>query len=416
MKLKAFAISLSFVVVALLSMCSFSSAQQETILLDLTLNFGVGGDPQANLLRDAKGNLYGTTSFGGLKGGGTVFELQRGPNGTWTRKVLYPFKVGIYDGQRPQGGVIFDAAGNLYGTTFWGGLYNQGEVFELIPQATGYWKEKVLHSFGGTTQDGQNPNAGVIFDSLGNLYGTAMNGGGHGVGIVYELMPQSNGTWKEKILHTFNIDGTDGYVPLAGVVMDGRGNLYGDTNGGGTLVGGTVFELSPTAQGPWRETILHNFSFNGADGSYPYGVPVFDRSGNLYGVTNAGGLEGSYGAGIVFELSPAGKGSWTEAILHNFNDSTGDGVAPSAGMIFDHRGNLYGVTQAGGTYNLGTVFELSPATGGGWSEAVLYNFGSVSDDGIAPLASLIFDPAGNLYGTTDEGGTTGYGTVYEITP
>jgi len=411
MKFRALAISLFCVVSSILVMCSFSSAQQETILLDLTFNFGIGGDALGNLFRDAKGNLYGTTSTGGPKSGGTVFELTPGPNGTWTHKPLYTFKIGFYDGQKPEAGVLFDATGNLYTTTYFGGLYDQGTVFELIPQSSGLWKEKRLHSFGGTQQDGKNP-VEIIFDSLGNIYGTTWIGGKYNLGVAYELMPQSDGTWKEKILHSFNWDGTDGFTPLAGLVMDARGNLYGATASGGTALGGTVFELSPTGQGLWKETILHNFALDGVDGTGPFGTLIFDRAGNLYGTTIGGGPNNK---GTVFELSPAGKGVWTESILHDFGAES-DGQNPGSALIFDRSGNLYGVTEAGGTYNLGTAFELSPATGGGWSETVLHNFGSLSFDGIAPVGSLIFDPAGNLYGTTDEGGTTGYGTVYEITP
>jgi len=411
MKMKPFA-SLVFCILSFFAMSVFCSAQQESILWDMSFNGSVGLNPTANLVRDARGNLYGTTGFGGPKSGGTVFELKPGSNGTWTPKVLYAYLSINHDGQRPMAGLTFDAAGHIYGTTLWGGLYNQGTVFELMREPNGSWRQKQLHSFGGAKQDGLAPQAGVIFDRQGNLYGTTTSGGEYNFGTVYELIPQSDGTWKEKILHAFNLDGIDGYTPIAGLVMDRAGNLYGGTVGGGPGIVGIVFELSPKAQGQWKETILHNFDINSTDGNSPFGTLIFDGSGNLYGTTYSGGVNG---LGTAFELSPAGDGTWSETILHNFG-AAGDGETPYSSLIFDASGNLYGTTEYGGTYNLGTVFELSPQASGVWSETLLHNFGSGSADGNYPLGSLIFDPSGNLYGMTDTGGSGGYGTVYEITP
>jgi len=390
-----------------------AAAQQESVLLDLTYNGGVGGDPQAGLIKDAAGNLYGTTAFGGPRSGGAVFELTPTQGGTWTLKLLHAFISGIHDGQRPQAGLTLDAAGNLYGTTYWGGAYTTlgGTVFELLPQAGGGWKEKQLHSFGGASEDGLNPQAGVIFDPAGNLYGTTMSGGAYNLGTVFELIPQSGGGWKEKLLHTFQNNGTDGFVLLAGLTFDAHGNLYGATAIGGAYDAGTVFELMPTPHGPWREKILHNFNRTG-DGNFPYGTLIFDAAGNLYGTTTQGG---SYGWGTVFELTPGAGGNWTETVLHNFNNDAIGGYYPYSSLIFDAAGNLYGTTEAGGTYEGGTVFELT-AAGGNWTETVLHSFNNNGSDGYLPLGSLILDDAGNLYGTTDEGGTTGYGTVFEVTP
>jgi uncharacterized repeat protein (TIGR03803 family) len=391
------------------------AAQQETTLLDLNYNGHIGGGSLATLVRDAAGNLYGTSAVGGYRNGGTVFKMEPAQNGTWTVKLLHAFLTGLHDGQRMQAGVILDAAGNLYGTTFWGGDYNQGTVFELMPQADGTYKEKRLHSFGGVTDDGQEPQSTVVFDKDGNLYGTTWIGGKYGDGVTYQLKPQADGTWTEKILHAFDDNFTDGYTPISGVILDSAGNVYGTTNGGGTGGVGTVYELSPTPEG-WKETILHNFLFNQVDGTAPKGL-VFDTVGNLYGTTQYGGIYGGTGGeGTVFELSPNGDGSWTETILHDFNEATGDGRIPYAALIFDAAGNLYGTTSFGGANGWGTVFELSPASGGGWTETVLYSFGLPSSgDGESPLGALIFDPAGNLYGTTDEGGAYGYGTVFELT-
>jgi uncharacterized repeat protein (TIGR03803 family) len=184
-----------------------ANAQTETVLLNLTYNGGVGGDSLGGLIFDAAGNLYGVTGTGGPQTGGTVFKLTPSGSGTWSAKPLHDFITGPTDGQSPRASVTFDAAGNLYGTTYWGGTYNGGTVFELIPQSNGSWKEKQLHSFGGTTADGQNPTAGVILDAAGNLYGTTFIGGSSNYGTVFELSPRSNGQWKERIVHSFLSNG-----------------------------------------------------------------------------------------------------------------------------------------------------------------------------------------------------------------
>src|ERR1035441_332430 len=218
-------------------------------------------------------------------------------------------------------------------------------------------------------------------------------------------------TWataQEKVLHNFNNNGTDGTNPRAGLIFDAAGNLYGTTENGGTNGVGTVFELTPTAGGGWTETVLYSFcsQANCTDGYQPWAGLIFDAAGNLYGTTVYGGTADttcSY-CGTVFELTPNGSGGWTETVLHSFGDGT-DGFYPSAGLIFDAAGNLYGTTAMGGTYDYpwdGTVFELTPAAGGGWTEKVLYSFGG-GTDGYWPEAGLIFDAAGNLYGTTYSG-------------
>ena len=315
-------------------------------------------------------------------------------------------------GGYPEAGLILDAAGNLYGTTQWGGTSTVGAVFELTPAAGGTWTEKVLHSFLNDGTDGVNPVAGLIFDGAGNLYGTTYQGGTYGDGTVFELTPAAGGTWTEQVLHNFNYDSTDGAGPHAGLIFDAAGNLYGTAASGGTYSYGTAFELTPAAGGTWTEKVLWNFG-SGADGSYPQGGLIFDAAGNLYGTTTSGG---AHGPGTVFELMPAGGGTWSERVVHSFGNGA-DGSGPYAGLIFDAAGNLYGTTHQGGTYGYpgGTVFELTPAAGGTWTEKGLYNFGS-GTDGAAPLAGLIFDAVGNLYGTTAAGGTSSVGTVFEFTP
>src|ERR1039458_6316092 len=351
------------IIAATLFVTSTWAAAQEKVLY----SFGNGTDatyPVAGLIFDAAGNLYGTTEHGGAyqcSGGGgcgTVFELSPDGSGGWTATVLHSFGNGT-DGIDPNGGVIFDAAGKLYGTTLEGGAYGYGTVFELSPNGGGGWTETVLYSFCSQTNctDGDAPYAGLIFDPAGNLYGTTLGGGTYNYGAVFEVTP--NGT--ETVLHSFT--GTDGVYPYAGLIFDPAGNLYGTTGQGGTYDGGTVFEVTPNG----TETVLHNFNNNGTDGAYPYAGLIFDAAGNLYGTTLEGG---AYGYGAVFEVTPNG----TETVLHNFNNNGTDGYSPYASLIFDAAGNLYGTTNSGGTYNHATVFELTPAAGGGWTETVLHSF------------------------------------------
>jgi uncharacterized repeat protein (TIGR03803 family) len=290
----------------------------------------------------------------------------------------------------------------------------------LAPLTNGKWKEKVLHGF-GRGKDGYKPTASLIFDPTGNLYGTTAGGGsvGLGLGTVFQLTPRTNGKWKEKVLHSFG-NGTDGANPDAGLIIDAAGNLYGTTPTGGAYSGyGTVFQLAPGTQGRWKEKVLHSFG-NGTDGIMPDASVIIDAIGNLYGTTQLGG---AYGNGTVFELNPKAGGGWTEKVLTSFNKST-DGTTPSAGLIFDAAGNLYGTAAYGGAYEFyGTVFRLASGTSGRWKETVLHSFTDNGTDGYYPYASLIFNAAGNLYGTTLEGGASGCaggyetcGTIFEITP
>jgi uncharacterized repeat protein (TIGR03803 family) len=330
----------------------------------------------------------------------------------WYEKVLRSFGNGT-DGYAPSAGLIFDAAGNLYGTTQYGGGANAyGTVFELTPAGGGNWTETVLYSFRSGT-DGAVPGAGLIFDAAGNLYGTTTAGGPNN-GTVFELTPTTAGGWTEQVLYRFcsQANCTDGQYPYGSLIFDAAGNLYGTTEFGGTYGAGTVFKLTPAAGGGWTETVLYSFG-RGTDGASPLVGLIFDVVGNLYGTTTFGG---TYGAGTVFELTPTAGGGWTETVLHSFNPNNGtDGFNPYAGLIFDAAGNLYGTTYYGGSYGGGTVFELTPAAGGGWTETVLRSFGN-GTDGFWPYAGLIFDHAGNLYGTTEYGGTHNYGTVFELTP
>jgi uncharacterized repeat protein (TIGR03803 family) len=383
-------------------------------------SFGNGTDgaypTTANLIFDAAGNLYGTTRFGGIHAAGTVFEMSPNGGGGWTETVLHSFGHGT-DGAYPAAGLVLDAAGNLYGTTQGGGIHSCagsscGTVFELSPNGSGGWTETVLHNFGNGT-DGTGPTASLIFDASGNLYGTTDAGGIHGAGTVFEMSLIQGVGWRETVLHSFG-HGTDGALPFASLTLDATGNLFGTTLNGGThtCAGsgcGTVFELSPNGSG-WTETVLYSFG-SSMDGIYPYASLIMDAAGNLYGTTQQGGTRGF--GGTVFELSPNG-GGWTETVLYSFGLGS-DGYWPLSNLTFDAAGNLYGTTKQGGTHISGTAFELSPNGSGGWAETLVHSF-SGSPDGNSPYSGLIFDAAGNLYGTTYVGGIHSRGVVFEITP
>ena len=390
-----------------------SRAATAAITYKILHAFHWASNPTGNLIFEAAGNLYGTTANGGstkCSGGcGAVYRLTPKPDGNWTLAILYAFTGA--DGANPYAGLIFDAAGNLYGTTYLGGStacpYGCGVVFKLKPNPDGTWTESVLHSFTGP--DGAAPLAGLIFDAAGNLYGTTANGGADNNGVVFKLTPGPDGTWTESVLYSFT-GGADGANPwLAGLVFDAAGNLYGMTEGGGGSGRGVVLKLTPNPDGTWTESVLH--SFTGPDGSFPFAGLILDAAGNLYGTTDDGGSGGcTDGCGVVFKLAPNPDGTWTESVLYSFR-LLGGGARPHAGLTFDAAGNLYGTTLKGGAYDYGVVFKLAPSSTG-WKETVLHTFGGL---GKYPFAPVIFDPAGNLYGTTSSG-SSNYGLVFEIAP
>jgi uncharacterized repeat protein (TIGR03803 family) len=399
-----------------MAMLAGQSAQAQTYKVLHTFNGIDGANPAAELIRDADGNLYGTSQDGGTAG--TLFELSK----TDKLTTLYTFKGGA-DGAGPRAGVIQGAHGNLYGATTWGGngaceSAGCGTVFKL--SKTG--KEAVLYRFTGWP-DGAYPN-GVIQDAKSNFYGTTLNGGsGHNGNCSLNGAPYGCGTvfkvdasGKETVLHNFT-DNADGGYPEAGLIQDAEGNLYG-TAGGGGGVGcyhgcGIVFMLDRAS----KETVLYRFK-GGNDGASPYAGVIRDKQGNLYGTTSAGG---GHGQGTVFRLSKTGK----ETVLYSFCSKSGcaDGAFPW-GVIQDAKGNLYGTTLGGGGSSdciggdCGTVFKLD--TKG--KEVVLHNFTGGADGG-NPYAGVIWDGQGNLYGTTYWGGNLncddsgfGCGVVFELTP
>ena len=362
--------------------------QTETVLYSFA-NSPDGANPRyVRPVLDTSGNLYGTTEYGGAYGYGTVFKLT--PSGTKT--ILHSFDPNGTDGAYPVASLVM-YKGHLYGTTVEGGTYGiDGTVFELTHTTKG-WTETILHSF-GAGGDGSQPYSVLTFDKLGNFYGTTNVGGAYSYGTVFKLTP--SGT--ETILWSFG-NGTDGANPLAGVVLDRNGNLYGTTEYGGAYNQGTVFKLTPSG----TETILWSFG-NGTDGAYPVAGLVM-YTGNLYGTTANGG---AYGDGTVFEVTPSG----TETILHSFVNNDIDGINPYAGLVM-YNGNLYGTTVNGGGISgvAGIVFKMTPSG----TETILHVFGG-SGDGAFPWGGLVFDRSGNLYGTTFSGGANGVGTVFKVTP
>jgi uncharacterized repeat protein (TIGR03803 family) len=386
----------------ILSLAVGAQAQTFSVLY----SFAGGSDgyyETGGVVRDSAGNLYGTTADGGDAscvspyGCGTVFKVD--PSGN--KSVLYSFTGGT-DGGSPSASLILDAAGNLYGTTYYGGYLGCGvpsacgTVFKLSPSGD----LTTLYRFKGAP-DGANPESTLVRDAKGNLYGTTVGGGNstcffdYGCGTVFKI----NAAGKETVLYRFN--GSDGEAPYAGVVRDPAGNLFGTTLAGGdsTCYCGTVFKLDPTG----KETVLHAFT-DVPDGATPQAGLVADAKGNLYGVTNSGG-QYQY-SGAVFRVTPSGK----ESILYSFNGPAGDGSFPSATLVRDQAGNLYGTTFFGGANNLGTVFMLD-TTG---KKTVLHTFGSTLD-GYTPNG-VIRDSAGNLYGATNNGFAPVFGTVFKLVP
>lgn len=373
---------------------------RETVLYSFTAASGVT-NPVSNLTRDLAGNLYGTAHSGGQNYNGGVFQLSS--SGSFS--VLFQFQAGTED-VRGYGGFILDPAGNLYGVTALSTAPAEGMVYKLDPSG----QETTLYGF-APAPGGTSLVSGLTRDAAGNLYGTAWTGGTSNLGVVFRLDPSGN----ETVLHTFG--GPDGAYPESGVILDSAGNLYGTTSYGGSAGNcyvsecgwGVAYKLAPSGQ----ETILHVFS-GGADGAEPAANLILDSAGNLYGTTAGGG---AFNAGTVFKLSPAGQ----ETILYTFTGGS-DGGYPHSGLTFDSAGNLYGTTEGGGAMYGGVVYKLDP-TG---NETVLYTFtmygnGGGGPTGAFPTSGVVLDSAGNLYGTTWAGGESsfgcegyGCGVVYEM--
>jgi uncharacterized repeat protein (TIGR03803 family) len=366
------------------------TAGTESILYSFTGGTTDGAQPAAGLIMDNGGNLYGTCFSGGSNNYGTVFKI----SAAGAESVLHFFagySTTATDAGQPMADLIVDSAGNIYGTTASGGLGNNGTVFKINAAAT----ESVLYSFAGQyAGDGQGSEGNLIMDSAGNLYGTTELGGADNSGTVFKISPSG----AESVLHSFVGGTTDGAGPVAGLVMDSAGNLYGTTPSGGAYGAGTVFKVSASG----AENVLYSFAGGATDGQDSRARLIMDSAGNLYGTTANGGPSG---AGTVFKISATG----TESIVHFFGVGN-DGAAPMAGLAMDSAGNLYGTTQIGGANGSGTVFKIS-AVG---TESTLYSFEGGTTDGSGPTADLIIDSAGNLYGTTGSGGPNNDGTVFKM--
>jgi uncharacterized repeat protein (TIGR03803 family) len=408
-----FQIAAAFFVLAFALVIAAQSQTKETVLH--AFSGGRDGAYPNSLVMDSAGNFFGTTNNGGStncpSGCGVAFELTSDVTGHWSEKVLHSFTGGS-DGANPVG-LIIDSSGNLYGLATMGGTgvctSGCGVAYKLTPNSSGPWTFTPLHRFQGNS-DGAWPYGTLVTDASGNLFSTTLAGGSNGAGTVFELSPTSAGGWKETIIDNL----ADGSLPRAGVTFDSAGNLYGTTTTGGSTGNGTVFQLSPNGTG-WTETIIHEFTPSTGDGFFPTDKLWTDPAGNVYGTTFWGGTGSDpicvSHCGVVFQLSPVG-GSWQETILHEFNN-TPDGGNPAAGLVMDTAGNLFGSTFGGGAFHgSGVIFKLSPASGGGWTETRLHGFIDGNDGG-SPRG-VIIDSAGNVYGTTDSGGVRGFGVVFKL--
>jgi uncharacterized repeat protein (TIGR03803 family) len=370
-------------------------------------NFAGGSDganPLSGFTTDAAGNFYGTTNAGGAYGAGTVFKM------TVSGSEIVLSSFGGTDGANPGASLLLDTtAGDLYGTTNAGGAFGAGTVFKVSVYGG---RHQVLYSFNGGT-DGGSPQAGLTMDAAGFLYGTTTAGGSSNNGTVFRLgLRPVSGSLPYKVLYSFG-SGSDGQVPVAGVTLDATGNLFGTTSAGGTHGFGTVFKLTKPAwsgvNSPWIESTLHNFQ-DGTDGGVPYAGLVFDQAGNLYGAATEGGQSPNVG-GTIFKLTPS-QNSWSFTTLYSL---PGSGISGTfRNVLMDASGNLYGTTHCDGANNAGTVYKLTPS-GGTWTYHSLYVFNGGSD-GLYSFSNLVFDANGNLYGSTNEGGSHGAGVIFKVKP
>lgn len=398
-----------------------AAAQTFTVLHQFTGNDGY--EPLGTLMLDGGGNLRGTTylSFAGA-GSGTVFKLTNS-HGRWLMTSLYEFTVPY--GAGPYSGVVFGPGGAIYGTTLGGGAAGAGTVYATLPPSSPCravscpWSSSAVYNFAGGN-DGAAPGLGSLtYDRAGNLYGTTIVGGAANVGTVFKVS-RVNGSWTETVLYSF-AGGNDGSDPYSSVTLDAAGNLYGTTQtggGSGCYQGhgcGTVYKLTPSGLG-WTETVLYRFS-GASDGANPIAGVILDASGNLFGATSSGGANQG---GTVFELSPSG-GSWNFGLVAALPVAPYGG--PSGNLAIDQNGVLYGTSTSadnGQGYDVGQVFKLTPGSGG-WTYTVLHQFTN-GDDGAEPYGGVILDANGNLYGTASTGGVNqcqfevGCGTIWEVTP
>jgi hypothetical protein len=406
-----------------------ASAQTENVLYTFVGGAKSGAEPSSGIVSDSAGNLYGVTTSGGAHNYGVVYELSEvlkgKQKGTWKFKILHSFTGGSKDGQGPVGNLVLDSSGNLYGVTQTGGSHGLGAAYELAKPVSGAWKETVLYNF-GASGDGSLPQAGLILDSAGNLYGTASSGGQYANGTAFELVRQATAPWKESILHNFGSTDSDGAIPVAPLIMDKAGNLYGTTMAGGgasacSEIGvyggcGTVFKLAKSGSA-WTESVLYALQNNGYDdGNYPLAGVTLDANGNLYGTAYGNKSEDDGDTGWVFEVAYSGN-NWTYDEVQYLGCYNGCpyGAYPKAGLTLDSAGNLWGATTIGGFYSYGVILEITPDSGT-WTINVPFQF-SGSIGGYNPAAAPLVTAKGQLLGTTLYGGDAqcNCGVVYEVT-
>jgi len=416
--------ALTLMAVALALTTSAWAQYKETVLYNFT--FGNDGGSVQSLIQAPNGDFYGTALGGPVTTAcpftcGVVFKLSKS-TGHWVETVIHSFKGG-YDGNSPWG-IVMDAQGNIYGNVTEGFGVGPGRVFKLSPKTGGGWGYQVIYIFGTTNNDGLYPEGSPVLDSNGNLYGTTYNGGlietgcPSGCGIVYELSPTDSGFWTETIVHDFIGGSTDGALPTAGMTFDSAGNLFGVTGLGGSAGAGTVFELTPSGSG-WTESLVHAFANYPADGAGPVAAVTIDAAGNIYGTTYSGGAftnSGCFGAcGAVYEISPVSGGGWTEKLLHSFNYTT-EGALSRTGVALDSAGHLYGLTFTYPNTLAGAAYKLSGNSAGQWKITVLYVLGSASGDGGNSVTTPILDAAGDLYAGTEVFGAHQGGNVFKLSP
>jgi uncharacterized repeat protein (TIGR03803 family) len=388
--LQAFAFALG------LAACAIPAAHAATF--GVVHNFGGTSDgafPLNGLTADGSGNLYGAASSGGASNYGVVFKMDT--SGVVT--VLYNFKGGT-DGADPEGHLMANKAGSVFGTTAAGGASGAGTVFRI----TAAGKEQVLYSFAGGS-DGSAPQAGLTRDKAGNLYGTTYAGGANGNGTVFKLsLPARKGAhWTEKVLYSFGT-GTDGATPVGGVAFDAAGNIYGTTSAQGAGGYGTVFQLTRSGS-TWTESTLHDFQ-NADDGAIPYAGLIY-KGGNFYGAATEGGVNEG---GTIFELTPSGS-SWNFTVIYSV---PGWGISGTfRDVLMDKAGAIYGTTHCDGDDNAGTVYKLTPS-GSSWNYTLLYTF-TGGTDGLYSFSNLVLK-GGSVYGTTNSGGANGMGVIFSVKP
>lgn len=396
--------------VALLFVIAASVTAVSATTTDVIFSFEEDNGEYADtdLETDSAGNIYGTTVLGGDFGSGTVFQLSPTPNG-WAQMTLYSFMGGA-DGGEPYKGVTLDRDGNLYGTAVTGGSGScEGGcgVLYKVTKTKGAWTQKVIHAFTGG-DDGSGPGSRVTVDHAGNIYGMAPTGGAFGLGTIYQIRPPSTGAVTFKVIHAFT-GGADGSSGSAGRMIFHDGRLYGAATTGGNQGSGVVFELTPKPLGGWTFRTIYTFQGQ-PDGSFPYGALLFDASGNIYGTTYYGGANG---IGTVYKLTPQAVGEWTEEVIYSFQQGS-DGNSPISNLVSDKAGNLYGTTSEGGLGS-GVIFKLTPGGGGAWTETVVHAFAGPPDGGFS-YNGMVVDDFGNFYGATVHGGEDDDGCVYQFTP